>query len=149
MATLEEIKKQKAAELAKRMQEEEEKIKKESSEQQTIRSFFEQELEREIKRTAFYKKLMYSSPIIIFVVTILLGSSYLYFRDLLMMRDANAEAYAIEAVGKATASAVNQVGMALKQNPDYVPLITAQKWDGVLPKTMVSGQNPPFINTKP
>ena len=148
MATLEEIRKQKAEEMARKQQEEQERARLEASEQQTIKSFFEQELEKEIKRTAFYKKLYYASPTMIFIVILLLGASYFYVRDQFIMRDANAEAYAIEAVAKATASAVNQVGTALKQNPDYVPLITAQKWDGRLPNTMVSGQNPPFINTK-
>ena len=91
---------------------------------------------------------MYVTPIIIFIVMLGVGSAYIYFKDLITIKDANAQAYAIEAVGKATASAITQVGVALKQNPEYVPLTTAQKWDGRLPNTMVSGQNPPFINTK-
>ena len=148
MATLEEIKKQKAAELAQRIKDEELKIKKEAETHRTIRSFFEQELEREIKKTGFFKKLMYVSPLIVFIIMLCLGGAYIYYRDIIIVRDANAEAAAIEIVAKATTTAVNQVGTALKQNPDYVPLITAQKWDGKLPNTMVSGQNPPFINTK-
>jgi len=148
MATLEEIKAQKAAELQRKMKEEEERLKKESHNSLTIRSFFEQEMEREIKKTGFFKKLMYVSPLIIFIVMLGIGSAYIYFKDVLTIRDANAEAYAIEVIGKATASAITQVGLALKQNPEYVPLTTAQKWDGKLPNTMVSGQNPPFINTK-
>jgi hypothetical protein len=148
MATLEEIKKQKSEELQRKMREEEEKLRRESHNSLTIRSFFEQEMEREIKKTGFFKKLMYATPLIVFVVMLCFGSVYIYFKDILTIRDANAEAYAIEAIGKATASAVTQVGIALKQNPEYVPLTTAQKWDGKLPNTMVSGQNPPFINTK-
>jgi lipid-binding SYLF domain-containing protein len=148
MATLEEIKALKAAELKLKMKEEEERLKKDAHDSHTIRSFFEQEMEREIKKTGFFKKLMYTSPLIIFVVMLGLGFVYIYFKDLITIRDANAQAYAIEAVGKATASAITQVGVALKQNPDYIPLTTAQKWDGKLPNTMVSGQNPPFINTK-
>jgi len=148
MATLEEIKAQKAAELQRKMKEEEERLKRESHNSLTIRSFFEQEMEREIKKTGFFKKLMYVSPLIIFIVMLGIGSAYIYFKDVLTIRDANAEAYAIEVIGKATASAITQVGLALKQNPEYVPLTTAQKWDGKLPNTMVSGQNPPFINTK-
>jgi len=148
MATLEEIKAQRAAEIAQKLKEEEEKLKKDAHDSLTIRSFFEQEMEREIKKTGFFKKLMYTSPLIIFVVMLGLGSAYIYFKDLITIREANAQAYAIEAIGKATASAITQVGIALKQNPEYVPLTTAQKWDGKLPNTMVSGQNPPFINTK-
>jgi hypothetical protein len=148
MATLEEIKAQRAAEIAQKLKEEEEKLKKDAHDSLTIRSFFEQEMEREIKKTGFFKKLMYTSPLIIFIVMLGLGFAYIYFKDLITIRDANAQAYAIEAVGKATASAITQVGIALKQNPDYIPLTTAQKWDGKLPNTMVSGQNPPFINTK-
>jgi hypothetical protein len=148
MASLEEIKKQKAEDLARKMKEEEERAKKEASEKHTIKTFFEQELEKEIRKTGFYKRLFFVSPMIVFLVMLGLGVSYFYFRDIMVKRDADAEAYAIEAVGKATATAVNQVGTALKQNPDYVPLITAQKWDGRLPHSMVSGQNPPFINAK-
>ena len=148
MATLEEIKAQKAAEIAQKLREEEEKLKRDAHDSLTIRSFFEQEMEREIKKTGFFKKLMYVTPLIIFIVMLGIGYSYIYFRDIITIRDANAQAYAIEAIGKATASAISQVGLALKQNPDYVPLTTAQKWDGKLPNTMVSGQNPPFINTK-
>ena len=148
MATLEEIKAQRAAEIAQKLKEEEAKLKKDAHDSLTIRSFFEQEMEREIKKTGFFKKLMYVTPIIIFIVMLGVGSAYIYFKDLITIKDANAQAYAIEAVGKATASAITQVGVALKQNPEYVPLTTAQKWDGRLPNTMVSGQNPPFINTK-
>ena len=148
MATLEEVKAQRAAEIAQKLKEEEAKLKKDAHDSLTIRSFFEQEMEREIKKTGFFKKLMYVTPIIIFIVMLGVGSAYIYFKDLITIKDANAQAYAIEAIGKATASAITQVGVALKQNPEYVPLTTAQKWDGRLPNTMVSGQNPPFINTK-
>ena len=148
MATLEEIKKIKAEELQRKIREEEERIKREAEGSMTIRSFFEQELEREIKKTGFFKKIMYLTPLIVFIAMLGFGYAYMYYRDAITIRDANAQAYAIEAIGKATASAITQVGVALKQNPEYVPLTTAQKWDGKLPNTMVSGQNPPFINTK-
>ena len=148
MATLEEIKKIKAEELQRKIREEEERIKREAEGSMTIRSFFEQELEREIKKTGFFKKIMYLTPLIVFIAMFGFGYAYMYYRDAITIRDANAQAYAIEAIGKATASAITQVGVALKQNPEYVPLTTAQKWDGKLPNTMVSGQNPPFINTK-
>ena len=148
MATLEEIKKTKAEELQRKIREEEERIKREAEGSMTIRSFFEQELEREIKKTGFFKKIMYLTPLIVFIAMLGFGYAYMYYRDAITIRDANAQAYAIEAIGKATASAITQVGVALKQNPEYVPLTTAQKWDGKLPNTMVSGQNPPFINTK-
>lgn len=148
MATLEEIKKIKAEELHRKIREEEERIKREAEGSMTIRSFFEQELEREIKKTGFFKKIMYLTPLIVFIAMLGFGYAYIYYRDTMIIKEANAQAYAIEAIGKATASAITQVGIALKQNPDYVPLTTAQKWDGKLPNTMVSGQNPPFINTK-
>jgi hypothetical protein len=50
--------------------------------------------------------------------------------------------------GDAEAHSINARGRALAQNPALVELIQAEKWNGVLPTTMVPGQTVPFINVK-
>lgn len=59
---------------------------------------------------------------------------------------ADANAYSVEVAGKATASAIKARGDALKDNPDLVNLITAEKWNGALPLTMVPNGAVPFMN---
>jgi regulator of protease activity HflC (stomatin/prohibitin superfamily) len=59
---------------------------------------------------------------------------------------ADANAYSVEVAGKATASAIKARGDALKDNPDLVHLITAEKWNGALPATMIPGGTIPFLN---
>lgn len=49
----------------------------------------------------------------------------------------------------AEAEAVRVVGEALAKNPALVAKITAEKWDGKLPETMVPGAALPFINVAP
>lgn len=61
---------------------------------------------------------------------------------------ADAEAYATEKRGAAEASAIAARGKALRDNPELVQLITAEKWNGVLPQTMVPGGALPFIEVK-
>lgn len=61
---------------------------------------------------------------------------------------ATAEAKAIKLRGDAEAEAVAAKGKALRDNPNLVALITAEKWDGELPKTMVPGGAVPFVNVK-
>jgi hypothetical protein len=61
---------------------------------------------------------------------------------------ADADAYATEAAGKATANAIRERGAALRDNPQLVDLVQAEKWNGVLPTTMVPGSAVPFINVK-
>jgi regulator of protease activity HflC (stomatin/prohibitin superfamily) len=61
---------------------------------------------------------------------------------------ADADAYATEVAGKATASAILERGKALRDNPDLVSLVAAEKWDGKLPVSMVPGSAIPFVNIK-
>jgi hypothetical protein len=50
--------------------------------------------------------------------------------------------------GDAEAHAINARGKALRDNPSLVELVQAEKWNGVLPTTMVPGSAVPFINVK-
>lgn len=49
----------------------------------------------------------------------------------------------------AEAEAVQRIGDALAKNPALVAKITAEKWDGKLPTTMVPGSALPFVNVAP
>mgnify|MGYP000373178356 CR=1 FL=1 len=60
---------------------------------------------------------------------------------------ADADAYATAAAGKAEASAIAARGAALRDNPNLIGLVTAEKWDGKLPSTM-PGQVTPFVHIK-
>jgi regulator of protease activity HflC (stomatin/prohibitin superfamily) len=60
--------------------------------------------------------------------------------------NADAAAYATQAAGKATASAIRERGAALKDNPQLVSLVAAEKWNGMLPTSMIPGSSVPFIN---
>lgn len=62
--------------------------------------------------------------------------------------DAKAQAEAVRLAGEAEAAAVRAKGDALRQNPELVQLILAERWDGVLPVTMVPGAAVPFIDVK-
>jgi regulator of protease activity HflC (stomatin/prohibitin superfamily) len=59
---------------------------------------------------------------------------------------ATAEAEAITLTGDAEASAIRARGAALRDNPSLIELVQAERWDGVLPTTMVPGQTVPFLN---
>lgn len=59
---------------------------------------------------------------------------------------ADADAYATQAAGKATADAIRERGAALRDNPDLVNLVAAEKWNGQLPTSMIPGSAVPFIN---
>jgi regulator of protease activity HflC (stomatin/prohibitin superfamily) len=59
---------------------------------------------------------------------------------------ADADAYATKAAGLATAEAIRERGAALRDNPDLVDLVAAEKWNGQLPTTMVPNSTVPFIN---
>jgi len=65
-----------------------------------------------------------------------------------VLAHAKADADAIRLKGDADASAIEARGKALRQNPELVGLITAERWNGVLPATMVPGSALPFINLK-
>ena len=61
---------------------------------------------------------------------------------------ADASAYSVKAQGDAEASAIRARGEALRDNPGLPTLVTAEKWDGHLPTTMVPGGAVPFLNVK-
>ncbi|MCP5431923.1 MAG: prohibitin family protein [Alphaproteobacteria bacterium] len=58
---------------------------------------------------------------------------------------AQAEADAIRLRGESEALAIKAKGDALRQNPELVTLIAAEKWNGELPTTQVPGAALPFI----
>jgi len=59
---------------------------------------------------------------------------------------ADAKAHQIEVQGKAEAGAIQARGDALRNNPSLPTLVAAEKWNGVLPSTMVPGNTVPFLN---
>lgn len=61
---------------------------------------------------------------------------------------AKAEAQSIQLKGDAEATAIRARGDALKQNPELVSLTAVERWNGVLPTTMVPGCATPFIGVK-
>lgn len=61
---------------------------------------------------------------------------------------ARATAEAARLLGEAEASAIRAKGAALRANPSLVALISAERWDGKLPTTMVPGGAMPFVNVK-
>ena len=61
---------------------------------------------------------------------------------------AKADAQSIQLRGDAEAQAIKARGDALKQNPDLVSLTAAERWNGVLPTTMVPGGAVPFVGVK-
>ncbi len=61
---------------------------------------------------------------------------------------AEADAYSIRVQGEAAAEAIRQRGAALRDNPQMIELIQAERWNGVLPTTMVPGSTLPFVNVK-
>jgi regulator of protease activity HflC (stomatin/prohibitin superfamily) len=61
---------------------------------------------------------------------------------------AKADADSVRLQGDAAAHAINVRGKALRDNPGLVDLVQAEKWNGILPTTMVPGSTVPFINVK-
>ncbi len=59
---------------------------------------------------------------------------------------ATAEAEAITLTGEAEASAIRARGAALRDNPALIELVQAERWNGILPTTMVPGSAVPFLN---
>ena len=62
----------------------------------------------------------------------------------------NGEARAsnIKITGEAEAAAIEARAKALGTNPNLVTLVQAEKWNGVLPTTMVPGSAVPFVSIK-
>jgi regulator of protease activity HflC (stomatin/prohibitin superfamily) len=59
-----------------------------------------------------------------------------------------AKASNIKITGEAEAAAIEARGKALGNNPDLVTLVQAERWNGVLPTTMVPGSSVPFVSVK-
>lgn len=61
---------------------------------------------------------------------------------------AAAQADATRMKGEAEAAAIKAKGDALRQNPNLVELIKAERWNGALPQTMLPNSAVPFIDVK-
>ena len=59
-----------------------------------------------------------------------------------------AQASNIKITGEAQAAAIEARARALGTNPNLVTLVQAEKWNGVLPTTMVPGSAVPFVSIK-
>jgi len=59
-----------------------------------------------------------------------------------------ASAANIKITGEAEAAAIEARGKALSANPNLVTLVQAERWNGVLPTTMVPGSTVPFVSIK-
>jgi regulator of protease activity HflC (stomatin/prohibitin superfamily) len=59
-----------------------------------------------------------------------------------------AKAANIRVTGEAEAAAIEARGKALGNNPNLVTLVQAERWNGVLPTTMVPGSTVPFVSVK-
>ncbi|MDB5968231.1 MAG: hflC 2 [Hydrocarboniphaga sp.] len=64
------------------------------------------------------------------------------------LAEATAKAEGTRITGEAEASAIRAKGEALRQNAALVELTAAERWNGVLPTTMVPGGTVPYINLK-
>lgn len=62
---------------------------------------------------------------------------------------ATAEAEAIRLRGEAEASAIRAKSDAMAANPAYAEFLRAERWDGVLPTSMIPGTAVPFLNVSP
>lgn len=60
---------------------------------------------------------------------------------------ATASAEAVRLQGQAEADAIDARGQALRENPDLVALVQAERWNGVLPTTMIPSGTLPVIGT--
>ena len=65
-----------------------------------------------------------------------------------ILAKAKAEAESIELRGQAEAKAITARTEALKNNAALIDLVTAERWDGKLPTTMLPGSAMPFIGVK-
>ena len=63
--------------------------------------------------------------------------------------EGDATAYTTRTIGEAEAAAIAARGMALRDNPALVGLVTAEKWNGQLPSTMIPGGAVPFVEVQP
>jgi len=63
--------------------------------------------------------------------------------------EADASAYKTKIEGEATAEAIKARAGALSNNPLLVDLTRAEKWNGVLPTSMIPGSTVPFMDVNP
>ena len=61
------------------------------------------------------------------------------------LAQAQAQAKSIELVGKAEAEAIRAKSEAMRDNPNYVQMLQAEKWDGKLPSTMLPNNAMPIL----
>jgi Membrane protease subunits, stomatin/prohibitin homologs len=59
---------------------------------------------------------------------------------------AQADADAIRLRGEAEADAIKARGQALRDNPNIIGLVQAERWNGQLPTTMLPGNSVPMLN---
>jgi regulator of protease activity HflC (stomatin/prohibitin superfamily) len=59
---------------------------------------------------------------------------------------ATAEAQAVRLQGEAEADAIQARGDALRENPNLINLVQAERWNGQLPTTMLPNTTVPFMN---
>ena len=62
---------------------------------------------------------------------------------------AKANAEATRLAGEAEAAAIRAKGDALRENPELISLIQAERWNGILPTTMLPNSTVPFLNVQP
>lgn len=61
---------------------------------------------------------------------------------------ADAEAYSVRQAGQAQADALTARANALRDNPELINLIKVERWNGVLPVTMVPNAALPFVEVR-
>jgi regulator of protease activity HflC (stomatin/prohibitin superfamily) len=66
-----------------------------------------------------------------------------------VIAEAKANADRTVLLGNAEATAIRARAEALGTNPNLIALTQAEKWNGVLPTTMVPGSSVPFLNVSP
>lgn len=59
---------------------------------------------------------------------------------------AQGEANKIKLVGDAEAQAIRARGKALSENPKYIEMVQAERWNGTLPHTMLPNSTVPMLN---
>ena len=65
------------------------------------------------------------------------------------IKAAEAEAKAIELRSKAEAASINTKGEALRQNPEIIRLMQIERWNGILPQTMLPNSAVPMLELPP
>lgn len=64
------------------------------------------------------------------------------------LAEARARAEATKLAGEAEAAAIKARANALQENPNLVELTKAERWNGILPTTMVPGGATPFVSIR-